>query len=65
MDASGSWFGASWTEEDAVGFIFGVCNEEGGRTSSNYQDFRNLLETLDDIGRKKGLEGRDIFLVRR
>ena len=38
-DASGSGFGASWLEEDAVGFIFGVWNEEGGGTSYNYRYF--------------------------
>ena len=27
-DASGSWFGASWTEEGSFGFIFSVWNTE-------------------------------------
>ena len=34
---SGSVFGASWKEEDDLGYRIGVCNEEGGGTSSNYQ----------------------------
>ena len=35
-DASGSWFGDSWTEEDAIGFIFVLYNKEGNGTGSNY-----------------------------
>ena len=50
------------TEEDLVGFGFGVWNEEGGVNNSNYQDFRNLVESLEDIGRKKRLYGREVFL---
>ena len=61
-DASGSRFGGLLTEEDLVGFGFGVWNEEGGVNNSNYQDFRNLVESLEDIGRKKRLYGREVFL---
>ena len=38
-DASGSGSGTSWTEEYAKGFRFGVLNEEGDDTTSNYQEF--------------------------
>ena len=35
--APGSGFGASLIEENSIGFIFGVLNEEGGGTSSKYR----------------------------
>ena len=40
-DASGSGYGTSWKEEYAKGFRFGVLNEEGDDTTSNYQEFRS------------------------
>ena len=56
-DASGSGFGFSQTEEYTIGFRFGVWNEELNGTSSNYREFLNLVDTLEDLGRKKGLYG--------
>ena len=61
-DTSGSGFGASWAEEYAVCFRFGVWNKEGDGTISNYREFRDLVETMEDIVRKKGLDGSEVFL---
>ena len=36
-DASGSGFGASWIDEDVIGFRLGVCIEKENHTRSNYQ----------------------------
>ena len=44
---SGLGFGSSCTEGISVGYWFGVWNEEGYGTSSNYRDFRHLVETLE------------------
>ena len=55
-------FGASCIEEDILGFRFGVWNEERVGTSSNYQYFRNFVETLEDLGKKKGTDRREVFL---
>ena len=59
---SRSGFRSYWTEEDYVGFRFSVSNEEGDGTSSNYREFRNLVETLEYLGRKKGLDGSEVFI---
>ncbi len=63
-DASGGGFGSSWTAPDwtSLHFRIGVWAEEGDRTSSNYSEFRNLTETLEEIGAQGKLEGREIFL---
>ena len=61
-DSSGSGFGASWTYEYTAGLIFGVWNEEGDGKISNYREFRNLVETLEDIVRNKGINGSEVFL---
>ena len=57
-DASGSGFGSSWTEGISVGYRFGVWNEEGDGTSSNYREFCNLLDTLYEVGIKGNLQGK-------
>ena len=39
-----------------------MLNKQGEGTSSNYREFRNLVETLEGIGSKKGLDRREVFL---
>ena len=39
-------------EGSSVGFRFGVWKEEGGVTSSNYIDFRDLVGTIGEVGIK-------------
>ena len=56
--AYGSGFGLSWIEGISVGYRFGVWNEEGNGTSSNYREFCDLLETLEEVGRKGNLQGK-------
>ena len=36
--------------------------KRGGGTSSNCRELRNLVETLEGLGRKNGLDGRYFFL---
>ena len=61
-DASGSDFGLLRTEGISVGYQFGVWNEEGDGKSSNYKEFCNIVETLEEVGRKLNLQGREVFL---
>ena len=63
-DASGAGFGASWTipDSDAIGYRYGIWGREGHDTSSNYREFRNLVETLEEMGARGDLEGREIFI---
>ena len=51
-DDSKSGFGSSWIEGISVGYRFGVWNEEANGTSFNYREFCNLVETLEEVGRK-------------
>ena len=60
-DASGSGFGSSWTEGISIGYRFGVCNEEGYGTISNYRDFCNIVETFEEVGRKGNLQVKEFF----
>ena len=47
-DASVSSLGSSWNRpgSNAVSYIFGILVVEGENTSSNFREFRNLVETL-------------------
>ena len=46
----------------SIGYWFGVWNEEGDGTSSNYRKFSDLVETLEEIGRKENLQGKEFFI---
>ena len=61
-DSSGSGFGSSWIEGISVGYWFGVWNEEGDGTIYNYREFCNLVETLEEVGKKGNLQGKEVFL---
>ena len=62
-DASGRGFGSTWNElSSAIGFRYGIWGVEGRDTSSNYREFRNLVETLEALGRDQKLVGREVFI---
>lgn len=62
-DASGEGFGSSWVDrEGSIGFRFGVWGKEGDNSSSNYREFRNLIETLERLGELGQLAGREVIL---
>ena len=63
-DASGSGFGLSWMEGISVGYRFGFWNEGGDGTSSNYREFRNQVETLEEVERNRNLQGKGFFSAR-
>ena len=58
-------FGLSWTEGTFVGYRFGVWNEEGDGTSSNFREFCNIVETLEEVGRKVNLQMEGSFPLHR
>ena len=62
-DASGGGFGSSW--EDGSGGIkvrFGVWNDEDNRgRSSNYRELRNLVESVEEMGKNGELEGAEVY----
>ena len=63
-DASGAGFGSSWADAKAMktSWRFGVWGVETKDGSSNYKELRNLTETLEEMGCKGDLQGREIFL---
>ena len=62
-DASGGGFGSSW--EDGIGGIkvrFGVWNDEDNKgRSSNYRELRNLVESVEEMGKNGELEGAEVY----
>ena len=60
-DASVSGFGSSWTEGISVGYRFGVFNEWLYVKISKFREFMNLVETLQEVGRKETFDGRKVF----
>ena len=61
-DDSGSGFGLSWKEGIFIEYRFGVWNEEGYGTSSNYREPWNIVETLEEVGIKVKFQGKEVFL---
>ena len=61
-----SGFGYSWNKHGcrALSYIFGIQGVEGEDKSSNYREFRNIVETLEDMGIKEDPEGREIYIFR-
>ena len=62
-DASGEGFGSSHLRSDgSIGFRFGIWGSEGAGTTSNYRELRNLVETLEAMGRRDELKGKEVFI---
>lgn len=67
-DASGSGFGSSWINSDAhssdniLKVHFGVWGEAEKGRSSIYRELRNLIETLEHMGEKGSLKGKEVFV---
>ena len=60
-DASGTGFGATWTEGGVTKFRVGTWGSESQKESSNYRELRNLSETLEKLAEEE-LNGKEIFL---
>jgi hypothetical protein len=71
-DASGSGFGASWTEpvdsrnedteERRIRYRFGRWGSDVEGASSNYRELKNLVDVLEEMGEKGELQGIEVFL---
>ena len=64
-DASGAGFASSWSDGKPAEFIdvrVGVWGDIGYGSTSNRKEFRNLVETLEHMGSKGDLEGREVFI---
>jgi len=61
-DASGGGFGSTWDSDKGVKYRFGTWGEEEDGSSSNFRELKNLVETLEDMGRVGDIQGMEIFL---
>ena len=61
-DASGGGFGSSWEITDEIEFCFGTWGINMSGESSNLRELTNLVETLEAIDAKHGLNGAEVFL---
>ena len=61
-DASGEGFGTSWMGEGSVKFRYGLWGVEGDGSSSNYREFKNLVDSLEDMGKCGDLKGKEVFI---
>ena len=61
-DASGLGFGSSWLLDKELKYRFGVWGLNSDKTTSNYRELRNLVETLERSGVDGELRGKEIFV---
>lgn len=64
-DASGTDFRLSWkrmNKASGVDFRVGVWNEEVSKNSSNFRELANLVESMEELGRRGSLAGKEILL---
>ena len=60
--SSDEGFGSSWLRKGSVRFRYGVWGVEGDGTSSNYREFKKLIDSLEVMGNCGDLKGKEIFL---
>jgi hypothetical protein len=61
-DASGGGFGSSWQSKKGIAYRFGTWGQDMDEESSNLRELRNLVETLEEMGKGGELKGSEIFL---
>jgi hypothetical protein len=61
-DASGGGFGSSWQSKKGIAYRFGTWGQDMDAESSNLRELRNLVETLEEMGKRGELKGSEIFL---
>jgi hypothetical protein len=60
-DASGAGFGSSWEDKGGISYRFGVWGKDANGRLSNYRELRNLVESLEDMGKENNLNGTEIY----
>jgi hypothetical protein len=61
-DASGGGFGSSWEARPGTRYRLGTWGKDMDGESSNFREFTNLVETLEEMGNHNTLQGKEIFL---
>ena len=60
-DASGGGFGASWESKGSTNYRWGVWGSDSNGKLSNYRELRNLVDSIEEIGRKDDLGGVELY----
>lgn len=61
-DASGSGLGATFTCGSGFNFRIGVWGADEGPESSNWKEFTNIVESLEDEARSGNLEASEVYM---
>lgn len=61
-DASGSGLGATFTCGSGFNFRIGVWGADEGPESSNWKEFTNVVEALEDEAKAGNLEGSEVYM---
>jgi hypothetical protein len=61
-DASGSGLGATFTCGVGFNFRIGVWGADEGPESSNWKEFTNIVESLEDEAKTGNLEGSEVYM---
>jgi hypothetical protein len=61
-DASGAGFGSSWKIGKEIKYRYGLWGSDLNRSSSNFRELKNLVDTLLQMEENGDLEGKELFL---
>jgi hypothetical protein len=61
-DASGKGFGSTILGKDGTRYHIGIWDKDTEEATSNYQEFENLVEALEEEAAQGNLKGAKIFL---
>ena len=60
-DASGLGFGSSFERSDGIGYRIGIWGYEESEESSNFREFRNVVESIEEEAARGRLNGSELF----
>jgi hypothetical protein len=61
-DASGAGFGSSWKTGDSIKYRYGLWGSDLDKSSSNFRELKNLVDTMLHMEEEGELKGKEIFL---
>ena len=63
LDASGTGFGSTLTKENGISYRMGVWGRDQESESSNWREFNNVVESLEEECKSGALDGSLIVLA--
>jgi hypothetical protein len=61
-DASGSGLGATFTKGNGFSYRVGVWGSDDQQESSNWKEFTNIVDSLEDEAKSGGLDNCEVFM---